>query len=43
MILVADTLLRWIVRGNDSIRSFYDATSTVTTLAPGHLIDTRLD
>jgi voltage-gated potassium channel Kch len=43
LILLADTLLGWIVRGNDFIRSFYDATSTVTTLAPGHLIDTRPD
>jgi hypothetical protein len=43
VILLADTLLGWTVRGNDFIRSFYDATSTVTTLAPGYLIDTRPD
>jgi hypothetical protein len=43
LILLADTLLGWIVRGNDIVESFYDATSTVTTLAPGHLIDTRPD
>jgi voltage-gated potassium channel Kch len=41
LVLLGDTLLGWVVRGEGFITAFYNATSTVATLAPGHFIDSR--
>jgi hypothetical protein len=41
LVLLTDTLLGWIVRGEGFVAAFYNATSTVATLAPGRLIESR--